>query len=81
MIATMEDRGNLALDVYQKFFGHFKTFNSSVSVQLAYLLGAILEGDVIDLNTSFQEHRKMHSTLQTIFDSKHPVWMHINVEF
>jgi hypothetical protein len=81
MIATMEDRGKLALEVYQKFFQNFETFNAGVGSQLAYLLGAILEGDIIDLNISFQEHRKMHNSLQSIFDSKHPVWMHINVEF
>lgn len=78
---SMEDRANLALEVYKSCFDYFESFKGNVGTQLTYLLGAILDGEIFDLNCSFKEHRQMYSHLQSIFDSKHPVWMHINLEF
>lgn len=73
-------RAELAQRVYEEALSHTETFDGDLGVQLAYLFGAILKNDRIDLHRDVVEEAEVLEFFQAIFPEKHPVWEYIRLD-
>lgn len=72
-------RALLAEEVYQSVFDATESLEGPMGIQLAYLMGAILKGSNIALNTEVDEEDEVLQLLRLIFPTEHAVWRYINV--
>jgi len=73
-------RAELAQRVYEEVLAHTETFDGDLGVQLAYLLGAILKNDRIELHLDVVEEVEVLEFFRAIFPEDHPVWAHIQTD-
>lgn len=71
----MEDAERLALlrEVFEKFYRGTETFEY-VGEQLAYLLGAIINGGKYSVIASDAKANELDDTMCMLFEAEHPVW-------
>lgn len=81
MSNSLEERANIARQVYKDSLNYFESFKGEVGVQMTYLLGSILEDSQIELDCSMEQHRKIMEHFHKCFPSNHPVWNYIHLEF
>lgn len=77
-------RAQLAQKVYEQALEHTATFEGELGMQLAYLMGAILKNDHLELDMANAEHVEVFEFFSIMFGSPdvptsqvHPVWYFI----
>lgn len=73
-------RAELARRVYEEALSHTETFDGDLGVQLAYLFGAILKNDRLQLHLDVVEEAEVLEFFQAIFPEGHPVWAFIQTD-
>jgi hypothetical protein len=71
-------RARLAQLVYEEALEHTETFEGDLGMYLAYLMGAILKNDRIELFQDVATQVEVLGFFKTMFPAEHPVWKYID---